>query len=172
MRDKCEGKVPPLRLFLQPLLQVLHAREDHRTAAPSGDGRHLRVVGSADNHRLPSLLLRPGHDVVDPLDIGAGGVQDVRALCLQSSVGLPALAVGADDDPVSRRDVLYLVHRRQALPGQTAHHVPAVDDRAQHHTGAAGGRGFPGQLHCPAHTVAEAGRLGQTQLHSNPSPRR
>ena len=129
------------------------------------------MVRRAYNDRLAAPLLRLRHNFVDMGDIGAGGVEHRNAPFGEVLVNRPALPVRADDDRSSVGHLLRPLHRPQPLDGQPVHHIPIVDDRAQHNAGDALGRFFLRQLHRPAHAVAKTGGLGQNHFHPTPSPR-
>ena len=81
-------------------------------------------------------------------------------------LGLP---VGAEDHRRAGRDLLHRVDQDSSLPFQTGHHMVVVDHRAQQH-GAACHGGLLRHLHRPLYAVAEAGGLGQFDLHTTCSP--
>lgn len=107
-------------------------------AAPASNGSHFRMMGRADDHRLSPLLLRLGNDLMDTLDVWAGGVQNAGSPLLQALIGLPALPVGADDYAAPLGHLVGILYYLHALAGQAVHHIAVVDDIAQHDTGLSG----------------------------------
>ena len=81
----------------------------------------------------------------------------------KAAQGIPCVMLGS------------IIHNRDVtgrLAGQTAGHIPVVDDGAQHDAGDALSGFLLRQLHGAAHAVAEAGGLCQHNFpHSTPSPR-
>ena len=96
------------------------------------------MMGRADDHRLSPLLLRLGNDLMDTLDVWAGGVQNAGSPLLQALIGLPALPLGADDYAAPLGHLVGILYYLHALAGQAVHHIAVVDDIAQHDTGLSG----------------------------------
>ena len=158
--DKSKGQIPAFFVLNQPFFQLFRPRNHNWMTAPSGDGRHLRVVRRAHDHRLAARFFGLGHDLMDAGDVGAGGIQYLHPTGPELVIDRSSLPVGADDHGAALGHVLRPLHRRQALFGQTGDDILVVDDGAQHHAGPSLLCRPLRQLHRPAYTVAEAGRFG------------
>ena len=83
----------------------------------------------------------------------------IAADCLPAFIALRRGGLTARElyeDGLLGRESMALYELLEQEGGQPAHLVLIVDDGAQHHAGAVPGGGPLGQLHRPAHPVAEA----------------
>ena len=133
---------------------------------PAQYALHLGVVAFADHdQRRTGLRGFAGH-VVDPLDEGTGGVDDLAAPRLQRPIGVAADAVGADDHPCAVGNRIGPVGAAYAHFGQRGDDLGIVDDGPQ----GDGGRRLPGSLHGPAHTKAKTRMAGQYNARDGKPP--
>ena len=128
------------------------------------------MVRLADDDRLPPLLLRLSHQLLNAADIGAGGIDAADAPALQTVQHAFQLSVGADDHCVSGAQLLAARRFPDTPPGQILHHIAVVDQIPQHPATAGLLRRFLRQVHGPLDAVAESGALRKNHLHRGSPP--
>ena len=117
------------------------------------------VALSDHDQRRPGLRGLAGH-VVDPLNEGAGGVDDLAMPRLQGLIGRASDAVGAYDHPGTVGDLIGPFNAVYADLSQRSHHLRVVDDWPKGH----GWSRSLGGLHGPAHAKAEPRMVCQNHV--------
>ena len=115
-----------------------------------------------------ALLVRLGHQMLYPQHVGTGGVDAYRPDLRQPLQHLLALAVGPDDDRISRPHFLRAADGAAAQFFQLTHHMGVVDNAAQHHAAALFTGRFLCQRYGALHAVAETGALRLNDPHRTP----
>ncbi len=137
-------------------------RREHREARilrPAQYPLHLRVLFLADHDQRHAVLRGAAGHVVDALDEGAGGVDDLAAPRPERLVLRASDAVGADHHLRRGRGRLRAVDGPDPHALQATDHLRVVDDGAQRHRRGALLR----RLHRPAHAEAEPRVPGKQQ---------
>ncbi len=102
---------------------------------------------------------------MDPLDKGAGGIDDLNPLPFQPLINILRNTVGADDDCLPGLRLLRRVDDLHAQSAKLVHHMAVVDDGSKGHYLRPRSSGLFHQIHRPADAKAEPGTLGYPDAH-------
>ena len=132
--------------------------------APAADRLDLGVFAHADHDHEAPLLRGLLDDAVDHFHLWAGGVRDGGSPLFQRCVDRRRGAVRADHHGLARAYLGRIVDHAQTAAAELGDHVLVMDDRPETAGAAVLGEQLLRHVHAAAHTEAEAGAFGNSNL--------